>query len=139
MALSDFYATRGDYRTRLVLAIRDSKKDAVGAAAADKVSATSTIEQASSAQVVSFSLTLPEGNEQESSEIPLSLGDLAKPILCGNNFWVLVDPLEENREPKVGEDLPDPENISNDLKSKQATLKGGLQCPYPPFVRSPFR
>ncbi|KAJ6856078.1 hypothetical protein NC651_037831 [Populus alba x Populus x berolinensis] len=34
MALSDFYATRGDYRTRLVLAIRDSKKDAVGAAAA---------------------------------------------------------------------------------------------------------
>ncbi|KAJ6956962.1 glutamate receptor [Populus alba x Populus x berolinensis] len=34
MALSDFYATRGDYRTRLVLAIRDSKKDVVGAAAA---------------------------------------------------------------------------------------------------------
>eukprot|EP00258_Populus_trichocarpa_P013432 XP_002324375.3 glutamate receptor 2.8 [Populus trichocarpa] len=34
MALSDFYATRGDYKTRLVLAIRDSKKDVVGAAAA---------------------------------------------------------------------------------------------------------
>jgi ionotropic glutamate receptor len=39
MALSDFYATRGDYKTRLVLAIRDSKKDVVGAAAAGSLSA----------------------------------------------------------------------------------------------------
>ncbi|KAF9662002.1 hypothetical protein SADUNF_Sadunf18G0007900 [Salix dunnii] len=34
MALSDFYATHGGYETRVVLAIRDSKKDVVGAAAA---------------------------------------------------------------------------------------------------------
>ncbi|KAJ6295297.1 hypothetical protein OIU78_023339 [Salix suchowensis] len=34
MALSDFYATHGDYRTRLVLNTRDSMKDVVGAAAA---------------------------------------------------------------------------------------------------------
>ncbi|KAF9661998.1 hypothetical protein SADUNF_Sadunf18G0007500 [Salix dunnii] len=34
MALSDFYATHGGYKTRVVLAIRDSKKDVVGAAAA---------------------------------------------------------------------------------------------------------
>lgn len=33
MALSDFYASHGDYRTRLVLKTRDSRKD-VGAAAA---------------------------------------------------------------------------------------------------------
>jgi ionotropic glutamate receptor len=39
MALSDFYATRGDYKTRLVLAIRDSKKDVVGTAAAGSLSA----------------------------------------------------------------------------------------------------
>ncbi|CAK7354060.1 unnamed protein product [Dovyalis caffra] len=37
MALSDFYATHGDYKTRLVLHIRDSKRDVVGAAAAGKV------------------------------------------------------------------------------------------------------
>ncbi|KAB5513739.1 hypothetical protein DKX38_027693 [Salix brachista] len=35
MALSDFYATHGDYKTRLVLNTRDSKKDVVGAAAAE--------------------------------------------------------------------------------------------------------
>ncbi|KAF5936362.1 hypothetical protein HYC85_027491 [Camellia sinensis] len=34
MALSDFYASHGHYRTRLVLNTRDSKKDVVGAAAA---------------------------------------------------------------------------------------------------------
>ncbi|CAK7354096.1 unnamed protein product [Dovyalis caffra] len=34
MALSDFYASHGDYKTRLILTTRDSKKDAVGAAAA---------------------------------------------------------------------------------------------------------
>ncbi|KAG5225135.1 glutamate receptor [Salix suchowensis] len=34
MALSDFYATHGGYKTRVALAIRDSKKDVVGAAAA---------------------------------------------------------------------------------------------------------
>ncbi|XWS31183.1 hypothetical protein CRYUN_Cryun23aG0055500 [Craigia yunnanensis] len=34
MALSDFYATRVDYRTRLVLKSRDSKEDIIGAAAA---------------------------------------------------------------------------------------------------------
>ncbi|KAG5225140.1 glutamate receptor [Salix suchowensis] len=34
MALSDFYATHGDYKTRLVLSTRDSMKDVVGAAAA---------------------------------------------------------------------------------------------------------
>ncbi|CAK7354088.1 unnamed protein product [Dovyalis caffra] len=34
MSLSDFYATHGDYKTRLVLTTRDSKKDVVGAAAA---------------------------------------------------------------------------------------------------------
>ncbi|CAK7354114.1 unnamed protein product [Dovyalis caffra] len=34
MALSDFYAAHGDYKTRLVLTTRDSKKDVVGAAAA---------------------------------------------------------------------------------------------------------
>ena len=34
MALSDFYATHGDYKTRLVLNTRDSMKDVVGAAAA---------------------------------------------------------------------------------------------------------
>ncbi|KAJ6434786.1 hypothetical protein OIU84_000093 [Salix udensis] len=35
MALSDFYATHGGYKTRVALAIRDSKKDVVGAAAAE--------------------------------------------------------------------------------------------------------
>ncbi|KAJ6856088.1 hypothetical protein NC651_037836 [Populus alba x Populus x berolinensis] len=34
MALSDFYATHGDYKTRLVLNTRDSMEDVVGAAAA---------------------------------------------------------------------------------------------------------
>ncbi|KAG8375363.1 hypothetical protein BUALT_Bualt10G0092300 [Buddleja alternifolia] len=34
MALSDFYATNGHYKTRLVLTNRDSKEDVVGAAAA---------------------------------------------------------------------------------------------------------
>ncbi|XWS31184.1 hypothetical protein CRYUN_Cryun23aG0055600 [Craigia yunnanensis] len=34
MALSDFYASHGDYKTRLVLNIRDSNEDIVGAAAA---------------------------------------------------------------------------------------------------------
>ncbi|PNT33981.2 hypothetical protein POPTR_006G268700v4 [Populus trichocarpa] len=34
MALSDFYASHGDYNTRLVLNTRDSKKDVIGAAAA---------------------------------------------------------------------------------------------------------
>ncbi|XP_034682430.1 glutamate receptor 2.7-like isoform X1 [Vitis riparia] len=34
MALSDFYASHGHYKTRLVLEIRDSKRDVVGAAAA---------------------------------------------------------------------------------------------------------
>ena len=34
MALSDFYATHGDYKTRMVLITRDSKKDVVAAAAA---------------------------------------------------------------------------------------------------------
>ncbi|KAF9662007.1 hypothetical protein SADUNF_Sadunf18G0008400 [Salix dunnii] len=34
MALSDFYATHGDYKTRLVLNTRDSMKDVVGAATA---------------------------------------------------------------------------------------------------------
>ncbi|KAG6740231.1 hypothetical protein POTOM_055671 [Populus tomentosa] len=34
MALSDFYATHGDYKTRMVLTTRDSKKDVVAAAAA---------------------------------------------------------------------------------------------------------
>uniref|UniRef100_A0A3N7F555 Glutamate receptor n=1 Tax=Populus trichocarpa TaxID=3694 RepID=A0A3N7F555_POPTR len=34
MALSDFYASHGDYKTRLVLNTRDSKKDVIGAAAA---------------------------------------------------------------------------------------------------------
>ncbi|KAF9662000.1 hypothetical protein SADUNF_Sadunf18G0007700 [Salix dunnii] len=34
MALSDFYATHGDYKTRLVLTTRDSRNDVVGAAAA---------------------------------------------------------------------------------------------------------
>ncbi|CAK7354066.1 unnamed protein product [Dovyalis caffra] len=34
MSLSDFYATHGHYKTRLVLNIRDSKKDVVRAAAA---------------------------------------------------------------------------------------------------------
>ncbi|KAJ6434804.1 hypothetical protein OIU84_000109 [Salix udensis] len=34
MAVSDFYANHGDYKTRMVLTTRDSKKDAVGAAAA---------------------------------------------------------------------------------------------------------
>ncbi|KAF9662011.1 hypothetical protein SADUNF_Sadunf18G0008800 [Salix dunnii] len=34
MALSDFYSTHGDYKTRLVLNTRDSMKDVVGAAAA---------------------------------------------------------------------------------------------------------
>ena len=34
MALSDFYATHGFYRTRLVLNPRDSKIDIIGAAAA---------------------------------------------------------------------------------------------------------
>ncbi|KAJ6434810.1 hypothetical protein OIU84_000115 [Salix udensis] len=37
MALSDFYATHGGYKTRVALAIRDSKKDVVGAAAAGPV------------------------------------------------------------------------------------------------------
>ncbi|KAB5513791.1 hypothetical protein DKX38_027697 [Salix brachista] len=35
MALSDFYANHGHYKTRMVLTTRDSKKDVVGAAAAD--------------------------------------------------------------------------------------------------------
>ncbi|CAK7354098.1 unnamed protein product [Dovyalis caffra] len=39
MALSDFYAAHGDYKTRLVLTTRDSKKDVVGAAAAGSLSA----------------------------------------------------------------------------------------------------
>ncbi|KAJ6373287.1 hypothetical protein OIU76_027594 [Salix suchowensis] len=34
MALSDFYATHGDYKTRLVLTTRNSSNDVVGAAAA---------------------------------------------------------------------------------------------------------
>lgn len=34
MALSDFYATHGDYKTRLVLTTRNSRNDVVGAAAA---------------------------------------------------------------------------------------------------------
>uniref|UniRef100_F6H9F3 Receptor ligand binding region domain-containing protein n=1 Tax=Vitis vinifera TaxID=29760 RepID=F6H9F3_VITVI len=34
MALSDFYASHGHYKTRLALEIRDSKRDVVGAAAA---------------------------------------------------------------------------------------------------------
>ncbi|KAA8521441.1 hypothetical protein F0562_012106 [Nyssa sinensis] len=34
MAISDFYASHGDYKTRLVLNTRDSKNDVVGAAAA---------------------------------------------------------------------------------------------------------
>nr|TKS00117.1 glutamate receptor 2.1-like [Populus alba] len=38
MALSDFYATHGDYKTRLVLNTRDSMKDVVGAAAAGLLS-----------------------------------------------------------------------------------------------------
>ncbi|KAJ6862074.1 hypothetical protein NC652_039032 [Populus alba x Populus x berolinensis] len=38
MALSDFYATHGDYKTRLVLNTRDSMKDVVGAAAAGPLS-----------------------------------------------------------------------------------------------------
>jgi len=38
MALSDFYATHGDYKTRLVLNTRDSMKDVVGAAAAGSLS-----------------------------------------------------------------------------------------------------
>jgi ionotropic glutamate receptor len=38
MALSDFYATHGDYKTRLVLTTRDSMKDVVGAAAAGSLS-----------------------------------------------------------------------------------------------------
>ncbi|CAK9163542.1 unnamed protein product [Ilex paraguariensis] len=36
MALSDFYASHGSYKTRLVLNTRDSKRDVVGAAAADE-------------------------------------------------------------------------------------------------------
>ncbi|KAB5513741.1 hypothetical protein DKX38_027647 [Salix brachista] len=44
MAVSDFYANHGDYKTgmvltRVALAIRDSKKDVVGAAAAGSLSA----------------------------------------------------------------------------------------------------
>ncbi|RVW72767.1 Glutamate receptor 2.8 [Vitis vinifera] len=35
MALSDFYASHGHYKTRLVPEIRNSKRDVVGAAAAD--------------------------------------------------------------------------------------------------------
>jgi ionotropic glutamate receptor len=38
MALSDFYATHGDYKTRLNLNTRDSMKDVVGAAAAGSLS-----------------------------------------------------------------------------------------------------
>ena len=38
MALSEFYATHGDYKTRLVLNTRDSMKDVVGAAAAGSLS-----------------------------------------------------------------------------------------------------
>ncbi|KAG5225116.1 glutamate receptor [Salix suchowensis] len=34
MAVSDFYANHGDYKTRMVLTTRDTKKDVVGAAAA---------------------------------------------------------------------------------------------------------
>ncbi|KAJ6329874.1 hypothetical protein OIU76_008657 [Salix suchowensis] len=34
MALSDFYASHGSYKTRLVLKTRNSMKDVVGAAAA---------------------------------------------------------------------------------------------------------
>jgi len=41
MALSDFYASHGDYKTRLVLNTRDSKKDVIGAAAAGSLSAPS--------------------------------------------------------------------------------------------------
>ena len=37
MALSDFYASHGNYKTRLVLKTRDSKRD-VGAAAAGTLS-----------------------------------------------------------------------------------------------------
>ncbi|KAJ6434785.1 hypothetical protein OIU84_000092 [Salix udensis] len=39
MAVSDFYANHGDYKTRMVLTTRDSKKDVVGAAAAGSLSA----------------------------------------------------------------------------------------------------
>ncbi|XP_073265991.1 glutamate receptor 2.2-like [Populus alba] len=38
MALSDFYASHGDYKTRLVLNTRDSKEDVIGAAAAGSLS-----------------------------------------------------------------------------------------------------
>jgi hypothetical protein len=38
MALSDFYASYPDYKTRLRLNIRDSKRDVVGAAAAGSLS-----------------------------------------------------------------------------------------------------
>ncbi|KAJ6732167.1 hypothetical protein OIU79_003315 [Salix purpurea] len=40
MAVSDFYANHGDYKTRMVLTTRDSKKDVVGAAAAGSQSGT---------------------------------------------------------------------------------------------------
>ena len=38
MALSDFYASHGHYKTRLVPEIRNSKRDVVGAAAAGTLS-----------------------------------------------------------------------------------------------------
>jgi ionotropic glutamate receptor len=38
MALSDFYASYPDYKTRLRVNIRDSKRDVVGAAAAGSLS-----------------------------------------------------------------------------------------------------
>ena len=37
MALSDFYASHGHYKTRVVTKIRDSKRDVVGAAAAGTI------------------------------------------------------------------------------------------------------
>ncbi|CAL9049862.1 unnamed protein product, partial [Musa banksii] len=40
MAIDDFYALHGDHATRVVLHVRDSDKDAVGAAAAGTVSTT---------------------------------------------------------------------------------------------------
>ena len=37
MALSDFYASHGHYKTRVVTKIRDSKRDVVGAGAAGTI------------------------------------------------------------------------------------------------------
>ena len=41
MALSEFYASHGNYKTRLVLKTRDSRRDVVGAAAAGTTSSSS--------------------------------------------------------------------------------------------------